>query len=104
MKPEIKFKLKTYIYYLFVEPWTEKVSLPNFRTISLILLYFSLFYKLKILLLISIVALVIFHAINEYKSGKYIYWYRQRKYGAQREALKKIREEKKIKKQIHLNS
>jgi len=95
MKPEIKFKLKTYFYYLIMEPWTEKVSLPNFRTIALILICFSLFYRIRILLLISVVALVVLHAINEYKSGRYIYWYRQRKYGEQREALRKIREERK---------
>jgi len=94
MKPETKFKLRTYIYYLLVEPWTEKVSLPNFRTIALVLLCFSLFYRLRVLLLISVISLIVFHMVNEYKSGKYIYWYRQRKYGEQREALRKIKEER----------
>jgi len=38
---------------------------------------------------------VISHMIREFKSGKYIYWYRQRKFREQREALKKVREERK---------
>ncbi len=94
MKPDTKFKLKTYIHYLLVEPWTDKVSLPNFRTIVLIILCFSLIYKWRELLLISVISLVFLHMINEYRSGKFIYWYRQRKYKEQREALKKIKEER----------
>ena len=94
MNPNTKFKLKTYIYYLIVEPWTDKVSLPNFRTISLILLCISLFYRLGGLLLFSVIALIIFHMINEYRSGKFIYWYRNRKFKEQREALRKVKEER----------
>jgi len=92
-----KFKIKTFLYYLIIEPWTEKVSLPNLRTLSWILILIALFFRLGVLLLVSISIGIIAHLIQEFRSGKYIYWYRQRKFREQREALKKVREERKMK-------
>ena len=90
-----KFKLRVFLYYLIIEPWTEKISLPNFRTVNTILLCIALFFKWEIVIFVSIIVLIILQLINEYKSGKYIYWYRQRKYREQKDALKKVREERK---------
>lgn len=95
MDPKTKFKVKTFLYYLVVEPWTDKISLPNFRSVFWILILISLFFRLGTLLLISILLGLISHLVYEFQSGKYIYWYRQRKFREQREALKKVREEKK---------
>ena len=97
MDPQYKFKLKTYLYYLFIEPWTDKISLPNFRTLAWVLILVAVFFRLRILLLFSIVFGVLIHLILEFKSGKYIYWYRQRKFKEQREALKKVKEERRNK-------
>ena len=97
MEPKTKFKLRTYFYYLLVEPWTEKVTLPNLRTVVWIIIIVSAFLRITLLLLASVVVGAIIHLIQEYKSGKHIYWYRQRKFKEQREALKKVREEKKEK-------
>lgn len=95
MKPEYKFRMKTYLYYLIVEPWTTKFHLPNLRTLTWIFIVISFLLKKPILLFISIGLGVVLHAVNEYKSGKHIYWYKQRKYKERDEALKKIREERK---------
>ena len=95
MRPETKFKLKTYIYYLVMEPWTENVSLPNLRTIIWVLITIALIFRWRILFFILIPIGVILYLMNEYKSGRFIYWYRQRKYGEQRKALKEVRENKK---------
>ena len=95
MRPETKFKLKTYIYYLVMEPWTENVSLPNMRTIIWVLITIALIFRWRILFFILIPIGVILYLMNEYKSGRFIYWYRQRKYGEQRKALKEVRENKK---------
>ncbi len=43
---------------------------------------------------ISLFLTVLFHLISEYKSGKHIHWYRERKYPEQRKALKEVREER----------
>ena len=95
MEPKTKFKIKTFFYYLVVEPWTEKISLPNFRSVSWVLIFIAVFFRFRYLLLISIILGLTFHLISEFRSGKFIYWYRQRKFGEQREALKKIKEERK---------
>lgn len=95
MEPKTKFKLKAFFYYLIVEPWTEKVQMPNLRTIIWISIFFSFFFKLKVLLFGSLFLGVIFHLISEFKSGRFIYWYRQRKFREQREALKRVRNLKK---------
>ena len=95
MDPKNKFKLKTFLYYLVLEPWTEQVTLPNFRTLNTIFLCISLFLRWKIGVLIGIILLVALQLVDEYKKGDYINWYRFRKYGNFKEALKKVREEKK---------
>lgn len=95
MEPKTKFKIRTFLYYLIVEPWTENVSLPNFRSVFWVLILIALFFRLGTLLLISIILGLIFHLAYEFRSGKFIYWYRQRKFKEQREALKKVKEEKK---------
>jgi len=93
MDPKTKFKIKTFLYYLVVEPWTEKVSLPNFRSVFWILILIALLFRLETLLLISIILSLVSHLVYEFRSGKFIYWYRQRKFKEQKEALKKDREE-----------
>lgn len=90
----LKFKLKTYLQYLLIEPWTTKFSLPNFRTMTWILIVVALVFRLEALLIISIIVGAIFYLVYEFKSGKYIYWYRQRKYGNYKETLKKVRAER----------
>ena len=97
MKPEAKFSIKTYIYYLIMEPWITKFHLPNFRTLVWVFIVISFLLKKPLLLFISIGIGVVLHIINEYKSGKHIYWYKQRKYRERDEALKKVRDERKRK-------
>ncbi len=99
MNNEFKFKIKAYIYYLLVEPWTTKVSFPNFRTITWVLIVLSLIFRLEVLLIISVIVGVIFYLVYEFKSGKFIYWYRQRKYKGYKDAIKKVRREKKHEKE-----
>lgn len=86
-----KFKIKTFLYYLIIEPWTEKVSLPNFRFLIWILIIIASLFRLTYILLISVIIGVILHLVYEYKSGKFIYWYRQyqrKKYGIQKDTSK----------------
>jgi hypothetical protein len=97
MNEEKKFRLRAFVKYLFIEPWTESISLPNFRTLNTVFLCFALLYRWKVGILISIILLVLLQLINEYKQGKYIYWYRSRKYKDYQEALKKVRDERKKK-------
>lgn len=80
MDPKTKFKLKVYLKYLILEPWTEKFSLPNLKTTIWILIIIAFFLRLKILLIITILLGLIVYLIREYKSGKFIYWYKKRKY------------------------
>ncbi len=95
MKPETKFKLKVYLYYLIMEPWTEDISLPNTRTIIWVLIFIAFFTKSEILLFLFIIIGLIFYLMHEFKRGKFIYWYRQRMYKNKGDALKKVREERK---------
>lgn len=95
MDPENKFRLKVFLKYLFIEPWTEKVTLPNFRTLSMVFLCISLFYKWRVWILISIILLILFQLIDEYKKGDYLRWYRIRKgYGNYKEAIREAKKEK----------
>ena len=80
MKSKTKFKIKTYIYYLIIEPWTNKVYLPNFQTINWVLIFIAVFLRNRLMLIVFIISGVFFYLMNEFKSGKYVYWYRQRKY------------------------
>lgn len=93
MDPKQKFKFKAFLTYLVIEPWTEKISLPNFSSLIWIVIIVSLIIRNILLLWISILIGIIFNAIKEYKSGKFIYWYRNRNkdYSKSKEALKKIR-------------
>ncbi len=95
MKPETKFKLKTYMYYLILEPWSEKFSLPNLTTTIWILILVASLLKLEVFLLFLIILGSVVYLVREFKSGKFVYWYKQRKYKEQRIALKKIKEKKK---------
>lgn len=97
MKPETKFKLKTFAMAQLVEPWTDSFSLPNARTVFLALGITSLILKNKTLCILSAIGFLIFYEIDYYKSGKYIAWYRQRKMSSWNEAKKKLRQEKKDK-------
>lgn len=94
MEPKIKFNLKTFLKYLVIEPWTERF-IPNMQSIIWILIFLFFFLRKPVLLLISIILGLIIHGIKEYKSGKHTKWYRDRKFGEHREAIKKIRKERK---------
>lgn len=76
MEEKTKFKIRTFLYYLLAEPWTEKISLPNFSSLVWISILISAMSKNVILLWISIFIGIIFYMIKEYKSGKFIHWYR----------------------------
>lgn len=88
MDDTLKFKLRAFVYYLVVEPWIEKVVQPSLRTASWILIFSGWLFHLAYLFFGGILALAISYIIKEYKSGKFIYWYRQRLY-------KKTKDEKK---------
>ena len=90
MDQKKKFKIKTFVYYLLIEPWTERFSIPNLRTLAWAFILLSVFLKSITLLVISISVGIISHLVYEFKSGKYIYWYKQRKYKTQ-----KIKEKRK---------
>ncbi len=92
MDPAKKFKLRAFLYYLCVEPWTKKISLPNTRTMVWVLIFMTFFFKLKGLFFLFLLIGLFLHLRHEYKSGKFIHWYKQRKYKVQREALKKAKE------------
>ena len=96
-KEKFKFKFKVFLIYLFLEPWTERITLPNFSTIIWGMIIVSLIIRKEIFLWISVGIGIIFYTIKEWKSGKFIYWYHQRRYRKRNEALKKVREEKKNK-------
>jgi hypothetical protein len=93
---ELKFKIYTFIKYLLIEPWSTKVSLPNYRTLNWILLYFAVFFRYKWLMIILLITGLMFHLIEEWRSQRYIDWYRSKKYINRKEALKKVREERKL--------
>jgi len=88
MDETLRFKLKTFIYYLLVEPWTEKIVAPSLKVAAWILIFAGWLFRFSWIFFIGIAALVVAYVIKEYKSGKFIYWYRQRLY-------RKIKEEKK---------
>ena len=79
MNDRTLFKLRTFLYYLVIEPWTEKVSLPNLRSVVWVLIIVSSIFRMKYLLLISLFLGVLLHLFYEYRSGKFIYWYRKYK-------------------------
>lgn len=89
MDEKIKFRLKTFFYYLVMEPWTEKFSFPNLGTIFWIMILIFLALRKPLLLWISIIIEILLYGIKEYKSGKYIHWYRQKR----NEKLKKEKKE-----------
>ena len=93
---EFKFKLKTYLKYLVLEPIFGKFEMPNLRTINFILMFFSLLLRWRLGLLITIPLAIIFHMIREWKSGKAINWYRNYYY-------KKLRQNEKQNTPNHLN-
>ncbi len=95
MEEKEKFKLKVYLKYLILSPWKESVSIPNFSTITWVLIIISLLLKSKALLFVSVCLGVIFYLIKEYKSGIAMHWYRMRSYKEQKEALKKVRAQRK---------
>jgi hypothetical protein len=91
MKNETKFKIKTFLQYLIFEPLNSKNSLPNFKTISWIMIFVSVLLK-NIYLQISFVIIgFLIYLITEYKSGNYIGWYRMKKYKNFKEAIKNKR-------------
>jgi len=93
-KEKFKFKLKTFLIYTILWPWTERMAIPNLSTVSLIALFISLLIRNFTFVWISFGAWIIFYGIKEWKSGEFIYWYRQMKYRKRNETLKKAREEK----------
>jgi hypothetical protein len=91
---ETKFRLKIYLLYLVVEPWTSELSLPNLRTISWTLIFISLFLKIFWLQLTLLIMGLLLYLFYEFKQGQYLGWYRQRKFKEKHEALKKVREKR----------
>ena len=101
MDEKEKFRIKTYLKYLLISPWQTKVNMPNFRTAIWILIIISFVFRLRLILFITLGIAVIQYLWCEYKSGKHIHWYRMRMYREQKDALKKVREERKTQ---HLNT
>lgn len=93
METKKKFKFKVFLYYLLIEPWTERFSIPNLRTLAWAFIILSVFLKSIFLLIISVAVGIISHLVYEFKSGKFIYWYRNRKFKEQRDSLRKKKEE-----------
>lgn len=75
-----KFRIKAFITYLFIEPWTSKVSLPNLRSISWGLIFASLFFRNRVLTISLMILGLVIYLFYEYQTGRYIYWYRMRMY------------------------
>ena len=99
MDKEKAFRLKTYVKYILITPWTSNVSLPNSRTILWIAIFVSLLFRWGSSLIVFLIIQLILYLYHEYKSGIAVYWYRQKKYKESKEALKKVREERKKKKE-----
>lgn len=95
--PEKKYKLKTFIYYLLVEPWTENITMPNTRTAVWIIIFFGVITNTRSLIFLGFIAGVLSYLFYEYKNGRYIYWYRNRKFKDHKDAIRKVREERKNK-------
>lgn len=97
MDEEKAFRLKTYLKYLVVSPFTEKYNFPNPRTSLWIAIFLSLLFRWNSALVIFLIMQAILYLYHEYKSGIAIYWYRRRKFKESRDALKKVRDERKMK-------
>jgi hypothetical protein len=69
-------RIKIFLINQLLEPWTEKISLPNSRTIFFILILIFSILKNWTFLLISIAGDFLFYEIHLFKSGEYIHWYR----------------------------
>lgn len=82
---KFKFKLKTYIKYLFIEPWVSQFQMPNLRTVNWVLIILGLWFRWKIVILITIPLAILFHMYGEWKSGAHINWYRNYHYKKLRE-------------------
>ena len=96
MNPETKFRLKAFWSYLFIEPITSKYSIFNLKFTCWFLIFLSLLFKNKIISTILIIIGLILYLVSEYMDkGKYIAWYRKRKY-PYKEAIKKVREERRL--------
>jgi hypothetical protein len=96
-KPEFQGRVITFLKYLFYFPITKNIRIPNFRTFLWIFLLTSMFFKYFWITVFLLIILLIIYIIDEYQSKRYIDWYRSRKYKIQKEALKKVREERKLK-------
>jgi hypothetical protein len=96
-KPEFKDRIKTFISYLFYIPLTDKISIPNYRTFLWIFLLVSVIFRNTIITIVLLILLLIIYVIDEFKSKRYIDWYRSNKYRTQREALRKVRQNRKLK-------
>lgn len=94
MKEETKFKLKAFLYYIFIQPLISKYYIFNLTYISWTLIFLSLLFKEKLISTILIIIAIVLYLIKEYMDGTYIYWYRNKKYPEYKEALRKVREEK----------
>ena len=77
---KFKFKFKTYLKYLFLEPVFGKFKMPNLRTISWVFIIISSFLRNFFLIFISVGIGLILHMYKEWKSGEAIRWYRNYHY------------------------
>ena len=80
MNDKFKFKLKVYLKYLILEPWTRKAKIPNLKTISWAFILTALLFRNFPLLLYSILLGIGIHLYTEWKSGSAMHWYRNNYY------------------------
>jgi hypothetical protein len=100
MDPEKKYKIKAFLWDLFIRPIYTLFDLSQINSIVVGFLIFNvLVLKSELLYWILAVLLIIFLIIDlvkYYKSGKYVDNLRKHKYPEYRAAIKKVRAEKKL--------
>jgi hypothetical protein len=92
------FKIREYFKYILIEPWVTNFTFPNIKSLSMVFIFISLFSRNFILIWISFFTALIIHMANEFKTGRFIYLNRQRKFKEKYDALKKVRQIRKLKK------
>jgi len=80
MEEKQKFRIKTYLKFLVISPWTEKITLPNFTTLTWVFIVVSIIIKSRLILIISVCLGIFINLVREYKSGVHIHWLRKRRW------------------------
>jgi len=99
MQPQTKFMLKAWITFLIFEPWYTKVrfQLSTLKVLNFVGLIISiLIFKSIKLFILFMVTWILIHCYSEWKSKRFIFWYRMRnkKLRKWRETMSLIRKEK----------